>query len=155
MIDAVNDTLQEIGIVFEGATFLQEIEESFCVYYLRLWVVNFKHIGGIFSRTILRRFFGDFKRDYLGGGDDFSSVLFSGIYGPYVNDLSLKSDTNNEIFNPHDLNFSDRSFCDDELASPNCVDYFYPSGKVYGHIEIVGLEIANFDINRLIFKFSK
>jgi len=101
--------------------------------------------------------FGDFERDYLGGGDDFSSVLFSGVYGPYVNDLSLKSDTKNEIFNPQDFNFSeDGSFCDDQLASPNCVDYFYlTSGKVYGHIEIVGLEIANFDINRLIFKFSK
>ena len=27
MMDAVNDTLQEIGIVFEGATFLQEITD--------------------------------------------------------------------------------------------------------------------------------
>ena len=27
MIDAVNDTLQEIGIVFEGATFLEQIED--------------------------------------------------------------------------------------------------------------------------------
>ncbi|MDA8654090.1 hypothetical protein N9M50_03035 [Alphaproteobacteria bacterium] len=98
-----------------------------------------------------------FLKDNLSGGEGFSSVLFSGIYGPYINDIIFKCDANDKHLTLQESNYKEvGSFSDSELVTQNCVDYFYwTSGKVYGYIDIKDLTVANFDITRLIVEFTQ
>lgn len=98
-----------------------------------------------------------FAQGNLNGGEDFSSVLFSGIYGPFLEGFEFSQ--LNEISRiqlDNVLLKKVSEFVDNQPLVSNVVDYYYVTeGKVYGYLEIENLNPHDFDEDKLVIKYCQ
>lgn len=98
-----------------------------------------------------------FAQNNLSGGEDFSSVLFSGLYGPFLEGFEFSRINEVSDFALDNVSFEKVSeFIDNQPIVSNVVDYYYVTeGKVSGYLEIKNLKPKEFDENKLVIEYCQ
>ena len=99
----------------------------------------------------------NFAQDNLSGGEDFSSVLFSGVYGPFLEGFKFSRLSETSKSQLDNISFEKVSeFTDNQPLASNVVDYYYVTeGKVHGYLKIENLNPHEFEEDKLVIEYCQ